>query len=197
MKRLLYLLTLLCCAALGLRAATVTDELTATGIGLETSYASKNYTGNSGAVYNVIAMTDKSSTYIQFNNGSKTDVGNYGIITTASGGKARKVTISWNSSTGTANKTVAVYGNNTAYTSTSELYETSPTGTKIGTLTVTKGATVSLDITDDYTFIGLVSEASVLYADKIEIEWEQGSATQVQTPVISTSGTVNRGGVFC
>lgn len=139
-----------------------TDELTLATTGVSgTSYSEwTGKTGVSGAVYagNSAAGNDA----IQMR--AKT---NSGIVTTATGtGKATKVTLTWNSNTAEG-RSIAVYGKNSAYSGTSELYGDAK-GTEIGS--IAKGST-TLNITDEYDYIGLLAVGGALYLDKVEIEW--------------------------
>ena len=89
-----------------------------------------------------------------------------GIVTTVSGGKAVKVVVTWNSNTG--DRTLDIYGKNSAYESPADLYSTSTRGTKIGS--IAKGST-TLEISGDYLYIGIRSNSGALYLDDIEITW--------------------------
>ena len=115
------------------------------------------YAGNSGG----------GNSSIQLNNGSPK-----GIITTASGGKVKKITVVWNSNT-TAGRTLDVYGKNTAYSGSANLYNTSSQGTKLGS--IVKGTNTELTISDNYEFIGLRSNSGAMYLDEIQITWQRGS----------------------
>ncbi len=93
---------------------------------------------------------------------------NSGIVTTASGGKAKKVSVVWGSDT-LDNRTLIVYGKNSAYSQATDLYDTNQ-GTQIGT--IVKGTSTELEISDEYKFIGLRSESGAMYIEQIEISWE-------------------------
>ena len=97
---------------------------------------------------------------------------NSGIITTNSGGKIKKIVVTWNSNTANG-RILNVYGKNTAYTATSELYADATAGTKIGTIVM--GTSTTLEITDEYEFIGMRSNGSAMYLDEIEITWSSTS----------------------
>ena len=58
---------------------------------------------------------------------------NSGIVTTASGGKATKVAVVWNSNTSNG-RTLNVYGKNAPYSAATDLYSTSTQGTLLGTI---------------------------------------------------------------
>ena len=100
---------------------------------------------------------------------------NSGIVTTASGGTATKVTIAW--ADGNADgRTIDVYGKSDAYSSSADLYAASSQGTKIGSIVL--GST-ELAIEDEYAFIGLRSSSGALYLDSVAIEWS-GEAPPVE-----------------
>ena len=98
---------------------------------------------------------------------------NSGIVTTTSGGKVRKVVVTWNTNT-TNGRTLNIYGSNTAYTSPTELYDTSTQGTELGTIVYDgTSTTTELEITGDYAYIGLRSSSGAMYLDEIQISWEK------------------------
>lgn len=99
---------------------------------------------------------------------------NSGIVTTASGGVAKRITVKWNSST-TAGRTLNIYGKNTAYSAATDLYNPDKDGDLLGTI-VYDGTSTELDLTvkGDYEYIGIRSSASALYLDSIEITWAGG-----------------------
>ena len=104
---------------------------------------------------------------------------NSGIVTTVSGGKATKIVVTWNSNT-TNGRTLNVYGKNTAYSATTDLYNTSNQGTLIGTIVC--GTSTVLEITDEYAYIGLRSNSGAMYLSKVEITWDSGeSGTKTET----------------
>ena len=127
-------------------------------------YAGQAFAGNSNAIQ------------------LRTSSSNEGLVSTVSGGKIRKVTLSWNSSTNSARK-VAVYASNTAYTDASDLYGDNA-GTKIGELGTTE---TELEITDDYDYVGIRSTGSALYLDGVTFSWEPAEAPAVATPVITSA----------
>ena len=121
-------------------------------------------TGTSGAVYT--GQSNAGVSYIQLKSSGSTS----GIITTTSGGKAKKIVVVWNSST-SPGRTLDIYGKNTAYSAVSDLYSSSQ-GTKIGSIVC--GTSTSLTIEDDYEYIGLRSNSGAMYLTEIQITWETG-----------------------
>lgn len=124
----------------------------------KTSNSSAVYAGNSAGGNGAIQLRSK-------NNDS-------GIVSTTSGGTVKKIVVTWNSNT-INERTLDVYGKSTAYTSASDLYNSSTQGTKIGSIVY--GSSTELLITEDYEYVGLRSHADPMYIDKIEITW--GDAT--------------------
>ncbi|UKK50711.1 Ig-like domain-containing protein [Prevotella sp. E13-17] len=150
-------------------STTKTDELTKTTTGVTgTSYSGWSgktivsgavYAGNSAAGNNAIQLRSKE---------------NSGIVSTASGGQAKKVTVVWNSNTATG-RTLDVYGKNTAYSSASNLYssESATLGTKIGSIVYE--TSTELNIVGDYTYIGIRSNDGAMYLDEIDVDWVTGT----------------------
>ena len=159
-------------------AATVDDVLTASMFkATGTSYTDfSDVKGISGAVY--AGKTATSYDAIQITNSSSDKA----IFTTETGGKVRKVVVEWNSNSASG-RTLQIYGSNNPYTSASELYNSNTQGTLIGT--IVNGNSTELEITEDYPYIGLRSQKSAMYLDKITITWEQEEAAAVTAPVIS------------
>ena len=149
---------------------TTTDTLVKSLFGISGS-GYKTWSGKqdeSDAVYagNCVGNVD----YIQL----KSNDSVAGIVTTASGGFARKITIAWNNST-TDGRVLDVYGKNTAYTAATNLYNDSLKGTKLGSITC--GTSTELTITGDYAYIGLRSNSGAMYIDSISIDWGNVSYT--------------------
>ena len=146
-------------------STSITDELTYTLVGVTgTSYSEwSNIKSNSNAVYAGQSAGGNNSIQLRSNNN------NSGIITTASGGKVTKVVVTWNSNTANG-RVLNIYGNNTAYSSATDLYDTAKQGTLLGTITC--GTSTELDIDGDYSFIGLRSNGSAMYLDEVDITWE-------------------------
>ena len=143
-----------------------TDELTLETTGVSgTSYSDwSNKTATSSAVYAGNSAGGNSAIQLRSNNS------NSGIVTTTSGGKLKKVTVKWNSNTADE-RILDIYGKNTAYSSASDLYDSSSQGTKLGSISM-KVTTMELTVEDDYEYVGLRSQSGAMYLDKITIEWE-------------------------
>ena len=148
------------------------DDTTATG----TSYVDWTHTSTtSGVSYKGNSSTDKGAIQLRSKSGS-------GIVVTSNSNdnNATSVSVSWNSST--TDRTLNVYGKNTAYSSASDLYDDNKQGTLLGAITV--GTNTSVTITGDYTYIGLRSDSGALWVDEINIQWG-GSATTYEYSSVS------------
>ncbi len=142
----------------------VTDTLDNAFTGAtSSSYIAWTNSGASGADYAGLSSGGTAGTLIQLNSNS-----NRGIVTTASGGKATKITVTWDEST-TDGRTLDIYGSNKAYAATSDLYGNNA-GEKIGSIEY--GTSTELEITGDYQYIGIRSNSGALYLGSIEITWE-------------------------
>ena len=143
-------------------------------------------------------VTTDTSDAIYAGNSAKSESGaiqlrstsNAGIVSTTSGGKVKKVVVTWNSETADT-RTLDVYGSNTAYTAASDLYNNNTRGTKLGS--IVKGTSTELEIEGDYQYVGLRSNSGAMYIDKIEITWSNSASEPVVTaPVFSVEhGTYN------
>jgi|GEM_PF-5910311 len=141
---------------------TITRELTgSTG----SSYADwSGKTSNSGVVY--AGQSAGGNNAIQL----RTKNSNSGIVVTgnSAGLKAKKVIITFNSST-TVNNKVDIYASNTAYTSPTELYGSAEA---LGSVAYNGSAvTYEFEITGDYLYIGLRSNNNAIYLDSVQIVW--------------------------
>ena len=159
-------------------ATTVTDVINRAFTGVTgTSYTDwSDKTGASGAIYAGNSAGGNDAVQFRSNNN------NSGIVTTASGGHATKVTVKWNSNTASG-RTLNVYGKNTAYSAASDLYNSDNQGTLLGT--IVNGTSTSLEISGNYTFIGLRSNKDAMYLDEIQIDWS--SEATPANPVITLS----------
>lgn len=95
---------------------------------------------------------------------------NSGIVSTVSGGKIKKVIVTWNSNCA-ADRALSVYGSNTAYTNATELYGEALVGEKIGT--IENGTSTELTVTGDYKYVGVRSSSGALNMDAIEFVWDE------------------------
>lgn len=167
-------------------ATSIIDRLTLSTTGVEgTSYVA--WSGKkviSSAVY--AGQSAGGNDAIQLRSTSN----NSGIITTASGGTLKSVSVEWNSNTAEG-RVLNVYGKNTAYADAADLYNESNQGVLLGT--ITKGTSTTLAISGTYTFIGIRSDSGAMYLDAVEIEWSTAPVVIEEYDVTinpSSNGTV-------
>lgn len=168
---MLTLLTIVCTVG-GYAQETVTDELTATILKVSTNGYNKfaTKTLSSGASYDGAAYANGTKIQIKAKKDTK---GFYtGIITSASSGTIKSITINFNSAN---SNTLGIYGKNTAYTTADDLFG-SAAGELIKNVDNSKTA---VTITPDkaYKFIGFKSNNGTVYIDKITIVWEKAATT--------------------
>ncbi len=151
---------------------TTTDTLTRTftGISEGTTYGNwSNKTGASGVKY--AGNSAGSNNTIQLRSSE-----NAGIIVTNNndGLFAKSITLKWNNNT-QAGRTIQIYGKDTAYTATSNLYNSTYDGDLIVELSIDNATNneLSYAFVSDYKFIGIRSKSGAQYLNSIEIEWEQ------------------------
>lgn len=155
-----------------------------TGVTSSSYAAWSGKTSNSAAVYAGQSAGGNSSIQLRTTNS------NSGIVSTASGGKIKKIVVSWNKNTADT-RVLNVYGSSTAYTDASDLYNTSKQGTLIGTLEYqTSSAQTIINVSGDYSYIGIRSASGALYLDEIKITWEK-STDAVTTTTIDDTGITN------
>ena len=142
-----------------------TLNLSFTGI-TGTGYSGwSNKTGASGTTYKGYSAGSYSS--IQLKSAESTS----GIITTSSIGYVSKIKITWNDYTSTNDRSVAIFGKNTAYVNVSDLYDDDKKGTSLGNIEYTTSTV--LRVTGNYKYIGLISNNGTVYLDEIKIVWSQ------------------------
>lgn len=108
-----------------------------------------------------------------------------GIVTTTTGGLAKKIVLKWNSGTLDARK-IDVYGKETAYSAASDLYGANK-GTLLGSIDNSKSET-TLTISGNYPHIGLRSNSGAIYLDQILVTWAVDSRPTLANPTISPNG---------
>ena len=157
-------------------AANITDELTHTINGQESTnttyvdFSNKSYTSNAVYAGNSCNGTSDVRGVIQLRSNNSTS----GIITTASGGSIKSITVEWDSHTADG-RTLDIYGKNTAYSAASDLYDDTKKGAILGS--IVKGTSTSLTIDGNYQYIGLRSKSGAMYLTSITIEWQSGEVT--------------------
>ncbi len=162
-------------------------DLNFTGVSANsTNYTSWSGTGASGAVYAGQSAGNYSSIQLRNSNPS-------GIVTTASNGKVKKIVIDWNSNTKNT-RTLTIYGKNTAYSSTADLYGDATKGTELGTI-VMGDTTTELEVEGDYAYIGFLANGA-MYINEIKIYWESDGLTAQTLSFSESVCTITMGDPF-
>ena len=129
-----------------------------------------------------------------------------GLITTTTGGTAKKVTVDWNSAM-TTSRTINVYGKSSAYSTAADLYNEDNDGELLGTITwASQNPGTELTITGDYEHIGIRSSSSAIYLNSIDIDWSSGGGYTYSTFLttcctqhninLTNSGSISGAGTF-
>lgn len=148
-----------------------TDVLTVSFTGVRSGGTYYKWSDKKGSESSAVYAGDTANFQdkaIQMNN---SDHGDYGIITTASGGRVSKISVKWDDKNyAGVSHTLNVYGSNSAYTEVNELYSAASAGTLLGTIVY--GSGTELTVTGNYAFVGLRSDDNALYFNEIRIVWE-------------------------
>ena len=136
----------------------------------------------------------KSANSIQMNSSISGASAYSGIVTTFTHNlKAKKVKVTWNGNTSNGSM-LYVYGKDTPYSGTSDLYDPTHYGTLLDS--IVKGTSTEVDISAlnaTYPYIGLRSSSGAIYLTEIRIIWETLDPT---VPVIRIEpNEVNLGNV--
>lgn len=149
---------------------------------------SGSYKAWSGKQYSGVGHSDAiyAGQSCEINAGDKTNYGEYvqlrntsssGIITTTSGGSVAKVFVVYGGKANVDARALTVYGKNTAYTATTNLYSSETYGEELGTITFNTGNTVgSLNIDKYGEYVGLLSGDGAMYFREIQIFWNNSKA---------------------
>lgn len=114
-----------------------------------------------------------------------------GIVSTISGGTLTSIRVTWNSNS-TKGRTLEVYGKNTAYDSSADLFSTkTKMGTHLGSIVYDGTADGYLAINGEYKFVGLCSAKDAIYLEKIEITYGGEFKSQQILSFSSSSCTVD------
>ena len=119
--------------------------------------------GQSGAIYAGQSGGENNSIQLRSKNN------NSGVVSTASGGNVKKVSVIWESDT-QLGRTLNVYGKNTAYSSATDLYNANTSGTLLGTIVY--GESTSYTFTSDYRYVGVRSDDGALFLTELHFKWE-------------------------
>ena len=90
-----------------------------------------------------------------------------GIVTTTSGGQVSTVEVAWYSDPANG-RSLKVYGKNTAYSSPSDLFDSSLQGTLLGTITA---STTSINVSSEYLYVGVCANGGAIYLSTLTITY--------------------------
>ena len=166
----------------------VTDSFTYSSVGVSGSYtdwSDKTFTSDIVYAGQTAGGDGQSGNAVQIR--SKNN--NSGIVVTSNpnGLKAANITLTWNSATA-GGRTLNVYGSNSSYTDATDLYDDNSKGTLIGT--IVKGTSTSLNITNEYEYIGIRSDNGAIYLDSLNIQWGGATTTYEYSDVSIRFGGV-------
>ena len=143
-----------------------------------------SYTGKSAGQYTTIQLRTKNS--------------NEGIIVTdnTSNHDVANITIKWDTHT-SAGRSINIYGKNTAYSETTDLYsgEESVLGTMITTLAYDSrdgNNETSYTFTSSYKFIGIRSSDSALFVESINIQWGELPTYHYSDVIVDFGGFISQ-----
>ena len=158
-----------------------------TGV-ISSTYTDWSKTNSSGATYaGNSAGGNKNMHVIQL----RSEKSPSGIVTTEYKGSSylSSVTVKWNSNTASGRQ-LDIYGSNSPYTGTTDLYSNSSSGTLLGS--ITKGTSTSLTITGEYKYIGLRSNSGAMYLDEIVVTYGSNESSLNIANYIMINDTANQ-----
>ncbi len=178
------------------------------GVGSLTAKVKRKERGSSESVTDVMTANDLTATdtsYTPFSNVSLTSSARYagnsakntagniqlksknsnsGIVSTTSGGNLTSVRIV----VGSGSNTVQIYGKNTAYSSASDLYDSTKQGTQIGSCS----STSTINITGEYAYVGIRSASGALYLSSVEFTYGSEDTAENVANYIMYEDTANQ-----
>lgn len=175
-------------------ATSVSYELTVKAAPVVDGFVHDIITANdlkaSGTTYtdfsNVTKNTAKYAGNSSKNNGIqlRSNNSNSGIVSTYSGGTIKKVVVTWNTSCA-ADRTLWVYGSNTAYTNATDLYQTGTQGIRVGE--IVNGKSTTLEVEGSYQYVGVRSSSGSLNIDEVEFVWDESTEEKKEVSSISVN----------
>ena len=154
------------------------DVITADVIKEKSKYLSIDYNTKEepvGALYNICSYA--TNDYLQFNSkkATETDASKLaytGVVMKVSQASPAKIVINWNK----RGKGLMIYGKNTPYTSTQDLYDDNK-GNLIATVDYSAEGPSTIVNADNYTYIGIVPYVDgAVYVTSFEFIWNEGAA---------------------
>ena len=134
------------------------------------------YYDEGGADYYVYGSMNSASGYAMVIDHFDTYPQHYGIISKKSDKNVLEVRVVWNNY-GTDGCKIRIYGKDTAYSSTDDLFDNSKCGTEIGT--IIKGQSSSCTIEGEYKYIGIcVKETPKAYLNSVTIIYDGIETTE-------------------
>lgn len=145
--------------------ANVVDTLTAVSTGIKSAekaaYDAFNYTGVSGAEYEVYAYGKQDFIQIRISDNKS------GVVSTKSAGYVKSVKIVMNAGKTTKAVDVDIFASNEAYTAAADLY--GDKANKVGSIQTQKVGEYIFE--KNYTYVGIKSQTGSKYIDSIYVEW--------------------------
>ncbi|MCQ2324855.1 MAG: chitobiase/beta-hexosaminidase C-terminal domain-containing protein [Paludibacteraceae bacterium] len=138
------------------------DRLTLASTGVSSGYTAWNDKVGSQGIAKYAGQSSNGNSSIQMRNQSPS-----GIVSTTSAGIIKKVKVDWNTNT-VNGRSVKIYGSNTAYTESSDIYDEKSRGTELGS--IVKGTT-ELEISGDYAYVGVLPVGGAMYLNSITFVW--------------------------
>lgn len=170
-------------------ANSINDVMNRAWTGVTSStYADWVKTNDSGATYaGNSAGGKKNMQVIQL----RSEKSPSGIVTTKYDGSSylSNVTVKWNSNTASGRQ-LDIYGSNSPYTGTTDLYNNSSSGSLLGSIVY--GTSTSLVIKGDYKYIGLRSNSGAMYLDEIVVTYGSNESALNIANYIMINDTVNQ-----
>lgn len=170
----------------------LTDELTARKIGVSSYSNWSNVSDVTGVTYaGNSTKTSDNEIQLRATNSS-------GIVSTSTIGSIKKVVVDWGTSL-TTERTLDIYGSNTAYESSADLYDNSKRGTMLGSLTYTSADANETEFTVDgtYAYVGVRSNDGALYLNCIKFTYEEDNRQDpgMRWTAASASAMISNSGV--
>lgn len=189
MKKITLLIAAALVSATTLFAQEKTDVLTVdlfSEITRDASYTDVSLTTEAGTTY-VGNIARNKGVDIQLRTSS-----NSGLVTTASAGNIKSITVEWSTETETnSSRVLEVYGKNEAYTNISDLYgNAAAQGTEIASFAKSAG-NQTLTIDGQFQYIGFRSNSGAMYINKITIVWEAAATEEIPATGITIDETLS------
>ena len=163
------------------RALVKTDVLTSSdGSATDSNYSTKtNIAKNSVARYTMATNLPSAGKF-----GYRVSGSNSGIVSTTSGGTIKTVSVQ----NCQADRTIEVYGSNSAYENPDDLFAEAKRGTKLGELT---SSSSSLNVSGNYAYVGVKSKSGAVNMEGMTFVWNVSSPEPVSTIALPTKTSLS------